>query len=66
MHQYNAGAPFEQIAVDVAGPFPPSDTKRPEAYTIPNQEVSMVAEALVSNLYRMSYVVTSAVTSRPV
>jgi hypothetical protein len=25
MHQYNVGAPFERIAIDVAGPFPLSD-----------------------------------------
>jgi hypothetical protein len=59
MHQYNVGAPFERIAIDVAGPFPRSDqgnrqlfiarnyfTKWPEVYAIPNQETSTVAEAL--------------------
>jgi hypothetical protein len=25
MHQYIVGAPFERIAIDVAGPFPLSD-----------------------------------------
>jgi hypothetical protein len=25
MHQYNVGAPFERIAIDIAGPFPGSD-----------------------------------------
>jgi hypothetical protein len=25
MHQYNIGALFKRIAIDVAGPFPPSD-----------------------------------------
>ena len=25
MHQYNVGAPFERIAVDIAGPFPESE-----------------------------------------
>jgi hypothetical protein len=62
MHQYNFGAPFESIAIDVAGPFPRSDqenryfpiamdyfTKWPEAYAIPNQEASTVAEALFTN-----------------
>jgi hypothetical protein len=51
MHQYNVGAPFERIAIDVAGPFPRSNqgnrylliamdyfTKWPEVYAIPNQE----------------------------
>jgi hypothetical protein len=59
MHQY-VGDPFERIAIDVAGPFPRSDqvnrylqiaidyfTKRPEAYAIPNQQASTVAEELV-------------------
>jgi hypothetical protein len=49
MHQYNAGAPFERIAIHVAGPFPLSDqgnwylliamdyfTKWSEAYAVPN------------------------------
>jgi hypothetical protein len=49
MHQYNVGAPFERITIDVAGPFPQGDrgnrylliamdyfTKWPEAYAIPN------------------------------
>jgi hypothetical protein len=58
MHQDNVGAPFERIAINAAGPFPRSDqvnryllnamdyfTKWPEAYAIPNQEASTVAEA---------------------
>jgi hypothetical protein len=62
MQQYNTGAPFERIAIRVAQPFPQSDkgnqylitemdyfTNWLEAYTIPNQEVSTVLEALVSN-----------------
>jgi hypothetical protein len=53
-------APFERIAIDIAGPFPESEsenrylliamdyfTKWPEVYVIPNQEVSTVADALV-------------------
>jgi hypothetical protein len=49
MQQYNVGAPFERIAIDVAGPLPLSEhgnryllmamdyfTKWPEAYAIPN------------------------------
>jgi transposase InsO family protein len=64
MHQYNVGAPFERIAIDVAGPFPRSDqgnryllvamdyfTKWPEVYAISNQEASTVAEALVTNFF---------------
>jgi transposase InsO family protein len=64
MQQYNVGAPFERIAIDVAGPFPGSDqgnrylliamdyvTKWPEAYAIPNQEAATVAEALVTNFF---------------
>lgn len=62
IHQYNVGAPFERIAIDVAGPFPQSDlgnryilvamdyfSKWPEAYAIPNQETTTVAEQLVAN-----------------
>jgi hypothetical protein len=64
MHEYNVGVPFEKIAVDVAGHYPWSDqgnrylliamdyfTKWPEAYTIPNQEFSTVAETLVTNFF---------------
>ncbi|GFV07368.1 retrovirus-related Pol polyprotein from transposon 412 [Trichonephila clavipes] len=59
---YNAGAPFERIAFDILGPFPRSSdgnnnilvvmdyfTKWPEAYPIPDQEASTVAEALVQH-----------------
>jgi hypothetical protein len=64
MLQYNVGDPFERIAIDIPGAFPLSDqgnryhliamdyfTKWPEAYTIPNQEASTVAEALVTNFF---------------
>jgi len=64
IHQYNVGAPFERIAVDIAGPFPKSDrgnrnllvdmdyfTKWPEVNAIPNQETSTVAFVLVSNFF---------------
>jgi hypothetical protein len=62
MHQYNVGAPFKRIAIDVAGLFPLSNQgdrylliamgyfmKWPEAYAIPNQEASTIKEALVTN-----------------
>jgi transposase InsO family protein len=61
MHQYKVGAPFERIAINIAG-FIESDrgnrylmfatdyfTKWPEVYAIPSQEVSTVADALVTN-----------------
>jgi hypothetical protein len=64
MHQYNVGAPFKRIAVDIAGPFPESDrgnrflliamdyfTKWPDVYAIPNQEASTVADFLVNNFF---------------
>jgi len=64
MHQYNVGAPFERIAINIAGPFPDSDkgnrylliamnyfTKWPEVYAIPNQEASTVADTLVTNFF---------------
>jgi hypothetical protein len=51
MHQYDFGAPFERIVMDIAGPFLQSDRgnryhlismdyfkKWPEVYPIPNQE----------------------------
>jgi hypothetical protein len=62
MHQYNVGAPFERVAMDIAGPFPQRDrgnrylliamdyfTKWPEVYPISNQEASTVADTLVTN-----------------
>jgi hypothetical protein len=64
MHQFNGGAPFERIAIDVAGSFPWSDqgnryllivmdyfTRWPEAYAIPIQEASTVAEALLTSFF---------------
>jgi hypothetical protein len=67
MHQYNVGAPFERIAIDVTGPFPRSDqgnrylliamdyfTKWPEAYGIPDQEASTVTDVLVTNFSAVS------------
>ncbi|UYV65106.1 K02A2.6-like [Cordylochernes scorpioides] len=60
MREYNMGAPFERIAIDVIGPFPVTEggnryilvamdyfTKWPEAYAIPNQEATTVAKVLV-------------------
>jgi hypothetical protein len=65
MHQYNVEALFENIAIEVAGPFPRRDqgnryplialdyfTKWPEAYAIPKQEALIVAEALVTHFCR--------------
>jgi hypothetical protein len=62
LHQYNVGAPFDRIAIDIAGPFSWSNqgnrypliamdsfTKWPETDAIPNQETSAVIEALVTN-----------------
>ncbi|GFY00934.1 hypothetical protein TNCV_1363401 [Trichonephila clavipes] len=57
---YNVGAPFEQIAFGILGPHPRSSddnilvvmdyfTKWPEAYPIPDQEASFVAEVLVQH-----------------
>jgi hypothetical protein len=61
MHQYDLGAPFERIAIYVAGPYPLNDqgnrylliamdyfTKWAENYSLPNQEASTVAEAPVT------------------
>ncbi|GFV45329.1 retrovirus-related Pol polyprotein from transposon 412 [Trichonephila clavipes] len=59
---YNVGAPFERIAFDILGPLSRSSngninilvamdyfTKWPEAYRIPDQEASTVAEVLVQH-----------------
>ncbi|GFS75323.1 retrovirus-related Pol polyprotein from transposon 412 [Trichonephila clavipes] len=59
---YNVGAPLERIAFDILGPLPRSSdgnnnilvvmdyfTKWPEAYPIPDQEASTVAEFLVQH-----------------
>jgi hypothetical protein len=64
MHQCNVGVSFERLAIDVAGPYALSNqgnrylliamdyfTKWLEAYAIPNQEASTVAEALVTNFF---------------
>ena len=64
MRQYNVGAPLERVAVDVAGPFPTTNSgnkyllvtmdyfsKWPEVYPIPNQEATTVAEVLVNEFF---------------
>lgn len=51
MKQYLVGTPFERVAIDVMGPFPPTETgnrnimvymdyftKWPEVYALPKQE----------------------------
>lgn len=61
---YNVGAPWERIALDVAGPFPESEsgnkyfmvvmdyfTKWPEVFAIPNQEATTVADKLVQEVF---------------
>ncbi|KAJ8703953.1 hypothetical protein PYW07_013247 [Mythimna separata] len=60
---YNVGAPWERIAIDVAGPFPVTDdgnkyivviqdyfTKWPEVFAIPNQEATTVAKKVVEEV----------------
>ena len=60
MQQYNVGAPMERVALDVLGPLPESTngnryiiimadyfTKWPEAFAVPNQEATSVANLLV-------------------
>ncbi|GFX69679.1 retrovirus-related Pol polyprotein from transposon 412 [Trichonephila clavipes] len=59
---YNVGSPFERIAFDILGPLPrkSNDNKNilvvmdyftmwPEAYPVPDQEASTVAEVLVQH-----------------
>ncbi|GFT65331.1 retrovirus-related Pol polyprotein from transposon 412 [Trichonephila clavipes] len=59
---YNVGVPLERIPFDILGPLPRSSdgnnnilvvmdyfTKWPEAYSIPDQEASTVAEVLVEH-----------------
>jgi len=62
MKQYNVGAPFERVGIDVLGPFPTSKrgnkyilmvmdyfSKWPEAYAIPNQEAKTICDMFVQN-----------------
>ncbi|CAK1589325.1 unnamed protein product [Parnassius mnemosyne] len=61
---YNVGAPWDRIAIDVAGPFPESEsgnkyfmvvmdyfTKWLEVFAIPNEEASTVADKLVHEVF---------------
>ena len=63
MAQYNVASPMERLAVDVMGPLPVTESgnrylliamdyfsKWPEAYALPNQEATTVAEVLVKEL----------------
>ncbi len=58
--QYNVGSPLERLAIDILGPLPETEegnkyiaivadyfTKWVEAYPLPNQEATTIAEALV-------------------
>jgi hypothetical protein len=77
MHQYNVGATFKRIAIDVAGPIPLSNQgnwyplvttdyfmKWQEAYAIPNQEApTMLWTSSAVLAYHRRYTVTRAVTS---
>ena len=60
MQQYNVGYPGERVAIDVLGPLPETSagnryllvlmdyfTKCPEAYALPNQEASTIANAVL-------------------
>lgn len=60
---YNVGAPWERIAIDVAGPFPLTEsgnryivvvqdyfTKWPEVFATPNQEAQTVAKKVVEEV----------------
>ncbi|XP_075168511.1 uncharacterized protein LOC142240690 [Haematobia irritans] len=62
MQEYRPGAPFERIAMDVARPFPVSDSgnryvlvvmdyfsKWPEVYAIPNQEAKTIVDVVDKN-----------------
>lgn len=64
MRQYNVGSPFERMAIDIAGPFPVTAagnryilvtmdyfSKWVEAYAVPNQEASTIAEMLVKECF---------------
>jgi predicted aspartyl protease len=61
---YNIGAPWERIALDIAGPFPITDkgnryilvvmdyfSKWPEVFALPNQEATTIARKLVDDIF---------------
>ncbi|KAG1946508.1 interleukin-1 receptor accessory protein-like 1-A [Pimephales promelas] len=64
LQQYLVGAPMERIGVDILGPFPITDagnrfvlvamdyfTKWPEAYAVPDQSASTMAQRLVDEMF---------------
>jgi hypothetical protein len=64
LHQYNVGAPFEMIAINIAESYTQTEsgnqnlliaidsfTKWPEVYAIPNQVASTVEDALVTDFF---------------
>ena len=64
MRRYDVGLPMEEVAIDLMGPFPESDSgnryvlvvvdsfsKWMEAYPVPNIEASTVAEKLVMEFF---------------
>uniref|UniRef100_A0A3B1JTM8 Gypsy retrotransposon integrase-like protein 1 n=1 Tax=Astyanax mexicanus TaxID=7994 RepID=A0A3B1JTM8_ASTMX len=64
LHPYQCGGPMEQVAVDVLGPFPVTDsgnryvlvamdyfTKWPEAYAVPDQGADTTADVLVREFF---------------
>ncbi|ROT65408.1 hypothetical protein C7M84_016621 [Penaeus vannamei] len=73
---YQAGAPMERMAVDIAGPFPCTErgnkyicvamdyfSKWPEAGALPNHEADTVAEFLVTQVFTRFGVPGSVVVS---
>jgi hypothetical protein len=64
LHPYAMGAPMEQIAIDILGPLPRTDsgnryllvaldyfTNWPEAFAIPDQEATTVAPVLTEGIF---------------
>jgi hypothetical protein len=79
MQKYNVGAAFERTAIDIAGPFPKSESgnryllipmdyfnKWQEVYDIPNQQASIVADAPVTNFFCRSAVTSCSDQGRNV
>lgn len=61
---YQVGSPMERVAIDIAGPFPTTESgnrficvamdyfsKWPEAYALPNHEATTVAQVLVDQFF---------------